>query len=990
MAAVPAPAGGSADDYAMHRVSPADWSGVNMLALTGSPNAANGNRSQPPAHLHTSRCCTHRVHTRALALARARLSTQCYARGPRCTHTAKLQRVSVCAPCVSLCLQRTSCILAAWRVEEAPRPPIARARALSFSLSSYPPPPLSLSLSLVRVLCLLARSLLLPLCLSLFRVRSICYVAARSAECCTWWLTSQLPCPDVCCIYPVVCVHVCVLVCGLVYVYLCVCVWVGGVGGGGRWTIDLVNADRPWELYRLSPQHSHRITALRWNRAGDQLMSADENGTVNVWEMENHLANKWKCILSEYQVGMGESIVAMQWIQGCDDSRFVLPGGVAGAAEGKDAQAQAQAQAQALPKAGHRMYHSAFRAVPQESVSSIQNGWVLVTRTGNVVIMGYEPHEPLSVHRTNLLGHPSPHPGQTQTVHAADVAFSHDQCARIAFSLDETSSIIRVVDVYFNHDDRAAAIDVVVKPFGSIASAAPCPTPTGPAASPQASGTCLCFAKNQQGKTLFAAWSSGGGNVIRRFDMTVSNSEPIHKVFRKDGHESTVEMKGLHCVSEATSAVAVLELRANMDATKLIAVYADGNVKVHEAASLAVVWALRNTQTPESLAGDADRDDYLFRAKMHTPEESKRASKRLKLEEATAQVIGAQMSPHSGCLLVSSTKDGLSVYPIALVADEFLQAPTDPGQAAQLERLVERFEHALVCGADYWDLVASVRSQLAQKQGDGDAAAMSQCVETVLNAVIERLDTKWRAIDPSDQQFYKTRLLYLEAVLLRFSHTSKATELYYRAGAGLTNACAVLEQVLSFKTDKPTSATSQLLSVVIRDVKPIPITPPEPTTAMTATAPLGATGAASTDPTAGAPGPEAALLAASAANMPGLPPTPTTNNMPGLPTPTTSNMPGLPTPTTSGMPTGFPPTTTAATQPGLPTPIPQLGATPGAKPGDAPGAATFGDAAAQPGGAIAGSKPSPPLSARRNFATRARTALEVGLSSKASLCFTMT
>ena len=239
---------------------------------------------------------------------------------------------------------------------------------------------------------------------------------------------------------------------------------------------------------------------------------------------------------------------------------------------------------------------------------------------------------------------------------------------------------MRIVDVYFNRDDRTTAIHLVVKPFDSIGPAILTGSKGDHGAVAGALSTSLCFSKNNEGKTLFAAFASDELNVIRRFDMTVTTSEPIHKVFRKEGQEGTIEIKQSKFVSELKTDVAVVDLYSSSDTTKLIVVYADGNVKLHGTAKLDIIWSL-NPDHPTEASG-AER--FLFRTKMPNPDESKRVSKRLRLDEAHSQVVGAQMSPHSGCLVVASTADGLAVYPIDLVSDDFLGTP---GAAEQTVRM---------------------------------------------------------------------------------------------------------------------------------------------------------------------------------------------------------------------------------------------------------------------------------------------------------------
>lgn len=100
------------------------------------------------------------------------------------------------------------------------------------------------------------------------------------------------------------------------------------------------------------------------------LLSADENGTVRLWLMQQHLGNVWECAHA-MSAGSGEAIVTIEWISGENEvSKFKRPspkfgGGVV---------------ASHLPRVEGERYLTGLSLIPPEAIGSVNLGWLVVTR----------------------------------------------------------------------------------------------------------------------------------------------------------------------------------------------------------------------------------------------------------------------------------------------------------------------------------------------------------------------------------------------------------------------------------------------------------------------------------------------------------------------------------------------------------------------------------------------------------------------------------
>ncbi|RDD40317.1 Mediator of RNA polymerase II transcription subunit 16 [Trichoplax sp. H2] len=78
-------------------------------------------------------------------------------------------------------------------------------------------------------------------------------------------------------------------------------------------SIHLVNLEEPWRNHSFVSEHVSEIIQLAWDSHGTRLLSADSNGIIKTWQMQDNFINQWKCTSSN-DLGEGEHVRAVRWL----------------------------------------------------------------------------------------------------------------------------------------------------------------------------------------------------------------------------------------------------------------------------------------------------------------------------------------------------------------------------------------------------------------------------------------------------------------------------------------------------------------------------------------------------------------------------------------------------------------------------------------------------------------------------------------------------
>ncbi|KAL5013069.1 hypothetical protein ScPMuIL_011620 [Solemya velum] len=78
-----------------------------------------------------------------------------------------------------------------------------------------------------------------------------------------------------------------------------------------EYEVYVFDLDKPWENFFVMLS-SVLVTLIEWDNGGNRLLIADITGKCQIWQMEKHLLDKWKCVGES--VIAGEEILAISWL----------------------------------------------------------------------------------------------------------------------------------------------------------------------------------------------------------------------------------------------------------------------------------------------------------------------------------------------------------------------------------------------------------------------------------------------------------------------------------------------------------------------------------------------------------------------------------------------------------------------------------------------------------------------------------------------------
>ncbi|XP_014784264.1 mediator of RNA polymerase II transcription subunit 16 [Octopus bimaculoides] len=75
--------------------------------------------------------------------------------------------------------------------------------------------------------------------------------------------------------------------------------------------VQVLDLDKPWMVYKVATFPS-QVVNLVWDRNGTHLLIATSEGQLDIWQIKDHMLNKWSC-LGEVQLS-GEDILSLAWL----------------------------------------------------------------------------------------------------------------------------------------------------------------------------------------------------------------------------------------------------------------------------------------------------------------------------------------------------------------------------------------------------------------------------------------------------------------------------------------------------------------------------------------------------------------------------------------------------------------------------------------------------------------------------------------------------
>ncbi len=62
--------------------------------------------------------------------------------------------------------------------------------------------------------------------------------------------------------------------------------------------VFLCDLNTPWDLHLVSARSSE-ITSLAWDESGSYFCLSDSDGSLELWQSQQHLLSRWKCVAKE-------------------------------------------------------------------------------------------------------------------------------------------------------------------------------------------------------------------------------------------------------------------------------------------------------------------------------------------------------------------------------------------------------------------------------------------------------------------------------------------------------------------------------------------------------------------------------------------------------------------------------------------------------------------------------------------------------------------
>eukprot|EP01135_Chromosphaera_perkinsii_P003645 Nk52_evm24s250 gene=Nk52_evmTU24s250 len=522
--------------------------------------------------------------------------------------------------------------------------------------------------------------------------------------------------------------------------------------------IYIVNPDSPTSLCCLPAQHLHAVKCLKWNRAGNRLLSGDEYGMVSMWTMRDHVANSWDC---EYyhNPGEGEAVAAMLWLN--SGMQFGFPTNAA------DMDGKKEGQEQEIMSYDEK-YQRTPLCGPKAGMGNV--GWITVSTTGKVYLYYRQSGRNYEVVSASL-----------RTVYTSisycDIALSSNDKIIIALCDQPSRLVVSLYEITIDTSIGLKDPILTCKYLSNMHLSSAFPVEKQSPCEHYISH--FKFDPLSEANVLIACTSGPGADAetcIQRWSVRTSQLS-CHMLFAKPANAPNITHNAWEKDCQLnTWGSFVISLDISPDGKSLALAYADGHIAVHESQSLMQVgsfktqeWGYVDRECQESHhssanAAAADKMDTDFSELGEQLPQSKRrktissfgrnrekACYPCKTEGTTLQnrfPLSIGFSPSSCCFVASDLAANVEFFEMSSVLFHGLD------EERLINKMVCLYEHCMVRGSDWWDVQVCMRS-------------VGEDIDSLANYIVNRLANNFIAQNSANHRFYYIRLLALIASVNR-------------------------------------------------------------------------------------------------------------------------------------------------------------------------------------------------------------------------------